>query len=275
MRRDRVEQRQRRQVRVLDIGKQRLLLLAFHALMLGHGLRTDDLHRRRLFDAHALHLDGFLALDLGGLADDAVLLALAACLEAQEHGFDETADMLGHRQPREVEEQRQPDREQQQQQQRRPGEAQRHLHPAAQRVAQHPARRARQRGAQRVHADRLQAHAGQQRQHEADPAHRHALAMVLALGQLGRQRAPAAPAAPHQQHRPPVGREAEDEEQHVCHPGADTAAQVVDIGDLVRMRPAGVGLAVAGQHAQEAQRDGQQQEPAHLAQQFADAGRQG
>ncbi|MCY1238683.1 hypothetical protein D9M72_514350 [compost metagenome] len=105
MRRDRVQQRQRRQVRVLDIGEQRLLLLALDSLMLGHRLRAHDLHRRRLFDAHALHLDGFLALGLGGLADDAVLLALAAGLEAQEQGLDKAADMLGHGQPGEMEEQ--------------------------------------------------------------------------------------------------------------------------------------------------------------------------
>ncbi len=171
-----------------------------------------------------------------------------------------------------MEEQRQADGQRQQEQQRGAGKAQRHLHPAAQQVAQHATGGARQRGAQRIHADGFQPHAGGQRQAKADPAHHQALTgLAGALGQLGGQRAPAAPAAAHQQHGPPVGGEAEDEEQHVGHPGAHAAAEVVDVGHLVGVRPAGVRLAVAGQDADEGQCDRQQQEPAHFAQQLADA----
>ncbi|MNY22144.1 hypothetical protein D3C86_1557350 [compost metagenome] len=72
--------------------------------MLGHGLRAHDLHRGGFLLAHALHFHGLGPFHLGRGADDAVLLLLAAGLEAEEQRFDEAADVFGHGEPREMEE---------------------------------------------------------------------------------------------------------------------------------------------------------------------------
>ncbi len=278
--RDRVEQRQRRQVGILDIDKQRLLLLAFHALALDDGRGAHDLHRRCFLDAHAAGFDHLLALDLGRLADGAVLLVLAAGLEADEQHLDARADLLGQVQPGEMEEQRQAHREHQQQQQRAAGEAQRVLQRSADQVAQHTARRARQLHVQRMHADRFEAHAGGQDQRETDPgdagvyARRGRGCVMRRQALVGHQLAPAAPDAAHQQQRPPVGRGAEHEQQHVGEPGADAPAQVAHVVDLAGVRPAGIGFVVGQQNGQEGDGHRQQQKPADLAQQPADAGRQ-
>jgi hypothetical protein len=170
-----VQQRQRRQFRVGDVGEQRGLLFLDHAFGRHHG---NDLRRDAdrfaldvLLDvAGALFLDVLLALDGRDLADLAVFIGAVQAAETLDDDLDEGAGALGHRQPRHLEEQREADREQQQQQQRAAGEAAGGVRAPADQLAEHAARRPRQRRRQAVHAQLFDADAAGHQQREADPA---------------------------------------------------------------------------------------------------------
>jgi hypothetical protein len=104
--------------------------------------------------------------------------------------------------------------------------------------------------------------------------------LLLAALFLGQQQvAVAQPAiAAHDQAQeadaPPPGREAEDEQQQVGQPGAGAAAEIGDLRHRAGVRPARIGLAVAGQDQDEIRGQHGNDQPARFGQQAHQAVRQ-
>ena len=166
-----VEQRQRRQIGVRQIGEQDDLALLFGALRFRYAddLRFDP-HRRGFDDPGALVHDHYLPLDRGFHADLAILTRDVKTAQGEQTLLDPATDTLRDVQPRHMEEQAEAEPEQQQQEQRAAGETERLLRRPADDFAQHAAGCARQLRLGRVHAQEFDTDTAQEQQRKASGA---------------------------------------------------------------------------------------------------------
>ena len=225
----------------------------------------------------ALVHHGFVALDGGQLAALAVFVVFHAQAEPADGVLDRFADALGHGQPGHLEEQREAQAEQQQEQQGRAGEAEGDVGRVADQLAQHAAGGARQLEVPGPQAQVFEAEAAGEHDGEAGPAHVHLAGVrrFLGRGDAAGQAAPAAQHAAQEDHAPPPGGKAEDEQQQVGQPGARLAAQVGDLRDRVGMRPARVALVVAQEDEHEVQEGDGHGDPARFREEAREPARQG
>jgi hypothetical protein len=258
-----VEQLEGRQRRIGQLVEQRRLLLLLRALGLPDlGGGRLDAQRRMLLLAPPLDLDHGVARLAREAAELAVAAAFPRAQPPQIGVLQRAPDRLEDGQPGHADEQAPADRRDGEQRERRAGEPERRGEQAGEGVADEAARRERQLDRQAVQSQALER--GARGDQEREP------------GRRGGEPAAVHPAvAPDHdvgaQSHPPVGREAEQVEQHIGKPGAERTAGIARDGAGRAMRPARVGAVEGGEDQQQVQRRRDQQQPPGLAQQASES----
>ena len=261
----RIEQGNRRQRRIGQIGEQVGLLFAFGALGLRNlGDRLFDANRRMVLNDAFELLDLFLTLDHRLLAHGAVALGVEFAFGEDEQPFDTAADPLGKTDPRQPGKHAERARNHRHQQQSAAGEAQHFRNAAGEQVADHATRAVWQHRLDGMQAQGFERAGGDEQNRKAGQRNRNSAAIEYAPGFNPAEQ------AHHAEYRkpdPPPGGQAEQPEQEIGHPGTGQPTLVGDNGTVPAEKIAGIARGTRCENQCQINGDAEGADPAGFTQQ--------